>query len=75
MQTNVSELLRDFPKIRRAAFAGERVVIRTREGNLILTAERPPASTLFGCLADVIDSRSLKAEQSGADELDWKPSL
>lgn len=50
MQTNVSTLLREFPKIRRAAFRGERVVIRTREGNLILTTETPPGSSILGAL-------------------------
>ena len=50
MQTNVSMLLREFPKIRRAAFRGERVVIATREGNLVLTAETPPGSTILGAL-------------------------
>lgn len=50
MQTNVSTLLREFPKVRRAAFRGERVVIKTREGNLILTAETPPGSGILGAL-------------------------
>jgi hypothetical protein len=67
MQTNVSELLRDFPKIQRAALAGERVVIHTRDGNLVLTAEKPAGDALFGSLAAVIDSLPLTAEQSGAD--------
>jgi hypothetical protein len=75
MRTNVSELLRNFPKVRRAALAGERVIIQTREGNLVLTAERPAASTLFGSMAGAIDSGSLTPEQSGADEADWDPSL
>jgi hypothetical protein len=75
MQTNVSELLRNFPKIRRAALAGERVVIRTREGNLVLTAEKPEGRSLFGSLSAMIDSTPLTAEESGADEADWEPSL
>jgi hypothetical protein len=75
MQTNVSELLRNFPKIRRAALAGERVVIHTRDGNLVLTAEKPAAEALFGSLAAIVDSGALTAEQSGADESDWEPSL
>jgi hypothetical protein len=39
MQINVSGLLRDFATVRRAALAGKRIVIATREGNLVLTAE------------------------------------
>jgi len=75
MDTNVSELLRNFPKIRRAALAGERVVIHTREGNLVLTAERPVGRALFGSLAAAIDSGSLTEADSGADESDWDASL
>jgi len=48
MQTDVRTLLREFPKVRRAALAGERVVIRTREGNLVLSAEQPRRSGLLG---------------------------
>jgi len=48
MQTNVSTLLREFPKVRRAAFRGERVVIVTREGNLVLEAEQPKQNRLLG---------------------------
>ncbi len=75
MQTNVSELLRNFPKIRRAALAGERVVIRTRDGNLILTAEKPAGRSLFGSLASTVDSKHLNETDSGAAETDWNPSL
>ena len=39
MQINVSGLLRDFARVRRAALAGKRIVVATREGNLVLTAE------------------------------------
>lgn len=50
MQTNVSTLLREFPKVRKAAFRGERIVIATREGNLILMAEKPPGAGILGAL-------------------------
>lgn len=39
MQINVSGLLRNFAKVRRAALAGETVVIATRDGNLVLAAQ------------------------------------
>ncbi|MFZ4775288.1 MAG: hypothetical protein ACOYM3_08005 [Terrimicrobiaceae bacterium] len=48
MQTNVSTLLRDFPRVRRAAMRGERVIIKTREGNLVLEAEKPKVNQLLG---------------------------
>lgn len=75
MRANVSELLRNFPAIRRAALAGERVVIETREGNLVLTAEKPEPSTLFGSLSWAIDSGGLSEKDSGADPQDWLASL
>ena len=39
MHINVSGLLRDFARVRRAALAGETVVIATRDGNLVLAAQ------------------------------------
>lgn len=55
MQTNVSTLLREFPKVRQAALRGERVVIETREGNLVLTAENPPGQRILGSLKEVLE--------------------
>jgi len=76
MQTNVSGLLRNFPMVRQAALRGERVLIKTREGNLILSAERPSKGGLLGCM------KGTAASASGADlteptlpDEDWKPSL
>ena len=75
MQINVSGLLREFPKAKRAALAGECVRIKTREGNLILMAEKPATETLFGSLAGRIQTRQLEPETTGADADDWDPSL
>jgi hypothetical protein len=75
MDVNVSELLRNFTKIRQAALRGERVVIHTREGRLVLLADKPAASSLFGAMSGSIDSGALTAEESGADPEAWKPSL
>lgn len=50
MRTNVSTLLREFPKVRRAALAGETVVIETREGNLVLTAEVAERAPAYGSM-------------------------
>jgi hypothetical protein len=73
MKTNVSGLLRDFPRIRRAALAGEEVVVQTREGNLLIVAEQPPTRALFGCMkneiaesADTIDEPTLPATEWNA---------
>ena len=48
MQTNVSTLLREFPRVRQAAMRGESVIIKTREGNLVLSAEQPRIAGLLG---------------------------
>ena len=44
MHINVSGLLRNFASVRRAALAGETVVIATRDGNLVLSAQPEPPS-------------------------------
>lgn len=75
MQTNVSGLLREFPRIKRAALAGDRVVIKTREGNLVLTAQKPAGDSLFGALRESIQSMGLKPEDSGASPTDWEARL
>jgi hypothetical protein len=50
METTVTELLREFPRVKRAALAGETVIIRAREGNLRLTLDTPTIGALTGCL-------------------------
>jgi hypothetical protein len=75
MRSTVTELLRNFPKIRRAVLAGERVVIDTRDGELVLTANKPAAGGLFGALHLAIDSKELTEQDSGANTADWSPSL
>lgn len=48
MKTNVSTLLRDFPRVRRAALSGEDVIIQTREGALRLSAYKPQQRSVLG---------------------------
>ena len=50
MKTNVSTLLREFPKVRQAALSGEEVIIETREGNLRLTAAKPRGRQILGSM-------------------------
>jgi hypothetical protein len=75
MQTNVSTLLREFPKVRKRALAGETVVIHTREGNLLLMAEHSPHQNLWGCLKGKL--KDLDHDLSSPTLLDeeWKASL
>jgi len=75
METNVSGLLRDFPQVKRAALAGERVRIHTREGDLILTADRPSGNALFGCLKGQLHDRGMDPDQSGIESDAWEAGL
>jgi hypothetical protein len=50
MESTVTELLRDFPRFRRAVFAGETVIIKSSEGNMRLTLDSPAEGSLLGCL-------------------------
>jgi hypothetical protein len=48
MRTTVTQLLREVPKVRRAAMRGDRVIISTRQGNLVLTKETSSVAGLMG---------------------------
>ena len=75
MKTNVSTLLRDFPKIRRAAFAGEEVVVVTRDGNLRITAEPPSGESILGSRGGKIRFQDDLLDEPTLPESEWKPSL
>ena len=72
MQTNVSGLLRDFPRYRQAAMAGQKVVIRTREGDLSLSAHRKTHSTLLGCMKGVFSVGKSDLTRPTLPEKHWK---
>ena len=71
MRVNVSGLLRDFARVRKAALSGETVVVTTRAGNLVLTAERMSASELFGALSDTIVSSDNDIDQPTLPDQHW----
>ncbi len=50
MQINVSGLLRDFPKAKKEALRGGRVIIKTREGNLVLMSEHCSEEKTLGLM-------------------------
>lgn len=75
MKTNVSTLLREFPKVRRAALAGEEVIIVTREGNLRLTAEPVSGESILGSRKDLIRFADDALDQATLPESEWKPGL
>ncbi len=75
MKTNVSTLLREFPKVRRAALAGEEVIVVTREGNLRITAEPPSGETILGSYRGGIQFRDDRLDEPTLPESEWKPGL
>ncbi len=75
MKTNVSTLLREFPKVRRAALAGEEVIIVTREGNLLLTAQPPSGRSILGSAKGEIHFADEKIDEPTLAESEWNPSL
>ena len=75
MQPNVNTLLREFPKIRKAAMAGEEVIIMTREGNLRLTAVDRPGASIIGCMKDMVLFSADDIDQPTTTDDEWRPSL
>lgn len=75
MRTNVSTLLREFPRVRRAALAGETVIIETREGNLVLTAEVNEARPLYGSMRDRIVRTDDDIDGPTLADDEWAPGL
>ncbi|MES2658696.1 MAG: hypothetical protein V4689_08760 [Verrucomicrobiota bacterium] len=74
MKINVSTLLREFPKVRQAALAGEEVIIVTREGNLRLTAVDKTGASILGCMKGMFTTTD-EIDGPTTSEADWKPSL
>jgi hypothetical protein len=75
METNVSTLLREFPKVRRAALAGERVIVHTREGDLWITAAKDASKPLLGSLQGMLQQSEDDLDQPTATDEGWNPSL
>ena len=75
MKTNVSTLLREFPKVRQAALAGEEVIIVTREGNLRLTAEPVSGESILGSRKGLIHFADDRLDEPTMPESEWNPSL
>ncbi len=75
MKTNVSTLLREFPKVRNAALAGEEVIIVTRGGNLRLTAEPRSGESILGSRKGLLRFADDLLDQPTLPEGEWNPSL
>jgi hypothetical protein len=70
MEATVTELLREFPRLRRAALAGERVIIKSREGDLQLTRDTTKPASLLGAMQGQIVHSGLSNSFSVKDGLD-----
>lgn len=75
MKINVSALLREFPKVRNAALAGEEIIIVTRSGNLRLTAEPRSGESILGSRKGLLSFADDLLDQPTLPEGEWNPSL
>ena len=75
MKTNVSTLLQEFPKVRKAALAGEEVIIVTREGNLRLTAEPRSGESILGSRKGLSRFADDRLDEPTLPESEWNPNL
>jgi hypothetical protein len=75
METTVTTLLRDFPRIRRAALAGETVIIKSREGNFRFTLDKPVSGGLLGCMQGRLRESADDLDQPTTDDTLWNSSL
>ena len=72
MQSTVTELLRDFPRVRRAVLSGEDVIIKSREGNFRLTLDTPTAASLVGCLKGLVARSDDDIDGPTSDSQSWE---
>jgi hypothetical protein len=75
MESTVTELLRDFPRLRRAVFAGETVIIKSREGNMRLTLETPAPGSLIGCMKGLLTATDDGIDRPTSDSRSWDSHL
>jgi hypothetical protein len=75
METTVTELLREFPRVRRAALSGETVIIKSREGNLRLSLDTPATGSLIGCMKGLLVGADDDIDGPTSDEGGWDSNL
>lgn len=75
MIANVSTLLREFPKIRRAALSGETVIIQTREGDLQITARHEEPKPLLGALQGMVRFSGDDLDRPALEPDEWDVRL
>ena len=75
METTVTELLREFPRVRRAALAGETVIIKSREGDLRLSLEAPATGSMIGCMKGLLLGTDDDIDHPTTDAGNWDSKL
>lgn len=75
VEATVTELLREFPRLRRAALAGEKIVIRSREGDLQLMRDTSQPASLVGAMRGQLASSADDIDQPATKASDWAASL
>jgi hypothetical protein len=75
MEATVTELRREFPRLRRAALAGERVIIRSREGDLQLTRDTAKPASLVGAMQGQIIHSADDIDEPSTTDADWGGSV
>jgi len=75
METTVTELLREFPRVRRAALSGETVIIKSREGNLRLSLDTPATGSLIGCMRGLLAGADDDIDEPTSDAGSWDSDL
>ncbi|MDP0501403.1 MAG: hypothetical protein Q7P63_15020 [Verrucomicrobiota bacterium JB022] len=82
MHTTVSKFLQDFPRMQRAALAGEPVIVHSPQGDLEVralasaqTEPLPRGESLFGMLKDEILWSADDIDQPTTSDDEWKGSL
>ena len=71
----VTLVLREFPRVRRAALAGEEVIIETREGNLVLRAEVAENAPLYGSMKDRVVASEDDIDRPTLPDSEWDSAL
>ena len=75
METTVTELLREFPRIRRAVISGETVIIKSRDGDMRLTMDIPAETPLVGCLKGQMTQSDDDLDRPTSDTGHWDSHL
>jgi len=75
MESTVTELLREFPRVKRAVLSGETVIIKTRDGNFRLTLDSPATGGLLGCMKGLAIRSDNNIDRPTTEPSAWDPKL